>query len=92
MDMEVDMVADGVNDMEVYKIADEVAGMDIEVDKAVDELDNMVVDIEVVNVSGGELDIRLVDMEVDKVTDEVADEVADMVVDTEVDKASRQGG
>ena len=42
MDMEVDMVADGVNDMEVYKIADEVAGMDIEVDKAVDELDNMV--------------------------------------------------
>ena len=27
MDMEVDMVADGVNDMEVYKIADEVAGM-----------------------------------------------------------------
>ena len=86
------MVADGVNDMEVYKIADEVAGMDIEVDKAVDELDNMVVDIEVVNVSGGELDIQLVDMEVDKVTDEVADEVADMVVDTEVDKACRQGG
>ena len=45
-----------------------------------------------VNVSGGELDIQLVDMEVDKVTDEVADEVADMVVDTEVDKACRQGG